>query len=356
MKKIRIGVIGLGGIFNAIHSVGIIKSPDLELVALCDTDEEKLRQTAKKFNIDESRCFINYEDLISCDDVDAVDICTPNDAHFSIAMAAAEAKKPFALEKPITLNKNEADLLYDLTIKNDVKNMICFSYRFKAAARYAKDLIASGFLGDIYHINSQYFQSWAMPNNEVPLIWRLEKAKTGSGALGDLGCHALDLVRFITDKEYLSVVSQTGTIIKKRKFLDGSGEGDVDVDDFCNYMAEMEGSTSATFSITRFAFGRGNYQRLEVYGSKGALVYKLDDNDSGLDTIEVCEGSIAAKSHVFTQINIPAEYNTEQMQCFADILNNCSDELPANVYDGMRNQHVVDAVLQSAEEKRWVNL
>ncbi len=353
MKKIRVGAVGVGGIWNGPHIKGILNSKDLELTAICDINEEKLKAAAEKYGIDEAHCFTKYEDLIACEDVDAIDIATSNDAHFAPALAAAKAKKPYAIEKPITLTSEEADELCKVTTENGVKNMICFSYRFKSAARYIKDLIARGKIGEIYHVQAQYFQAWGVPSFGAPRIWRFDKKMTGSGALGDLGCHALDLVRFITGKDYKSVVAHTGTFVNERKLPNSEEMAPVDVDDFSNYMVEMEDGISGSFQITRYAFGRGNYQRIEIYGSKGSLVYLLDVNGDGKDRVEACSGEIGQESHTFAELSIPEKYDSEQMQSFADIINDCGDGMPATIFDGMVNQHVIDAILSSAETKQW---
>ncbi len=355
-KRIRVGSVGLGSIWSGVHEPGIRRSPDLELVAICDIDEEKLQAAGEKYGIDPAHRFTDYHDLINCPDVDAVDICTSNDAHFMIAMAAVEAGKPYDLEKPITMTAQEADELEAATREKGLPNMICFSYRFKAAARYARDLIAKGRIGDIYHVDMQYFQAWGLPRAECPLVWRYIKDRTGSGALGDLGCHALDLVRFVTGKESCKVVGHTGTYVTERKLEKGEGTGKVDVDDFCNYLVEMEDGISASFQITRFAFGRGNYQRMEIYGSKGAIVYHLDVAGDGVDEIEVCDGDIHADAHVFTKLPVPEQYFSDQMQSFADIVNGKGDGLAANIQDGRLNQHAVDAVLASAEKGCWMEI
>ena len=139
-KVIRVGSVGVGAIWGGVHEPGIAKSPDLTLVAICDIDEKKLEAVGEKYGIPPQYRFTDYRDLVNCDIVDAVDICTSNDAHFKVAMAAVEAGKPFNLEKPITLTAEEADILAKAAQEKNVKNMVCFSYRFKAAARYAKDL------------------------------------------------------------------------------------------------------------------------------------------------------------------------------------------------------------------------
>ncbi|WP_322202060.1 Gfo/Idh/MocA family protein [Acutalibacter intestini] len=355
-KIIRIGSVGLGAIWNGVHLPGIQRSPDLELVAICDIDEKKLNETGDRLGIDPAHRFLDYHDLINCSDVDAVDICTPNDVHFPVAMAAVDAGKAYDVEKPITMTADEADILSKATEEKGLPNMVCFSYRFKAAARFAKDLIARGKIGRVYHVDMQYFQSWGLPRANTPLVWRYVKKRTGSGALGDLGCHALDLVRFVLDKEYTQVVGHTGTYVTQRKLLDGDGMGPVDVDDFCNYMADMEDGVSVSFQITRFAFGRGNYQRMEVYGSEGAIVYSLDATQGVEDEIEVCSGDINAESHAYTKLYIPERYYSDQMQSFADIINGVGDGKAAHIQDGQVNQHVVDAILASAQSGRWVTL
>lgn len=357
-KKIyRVGSVGVGGIWSGVHEPGIRRSPDLELVAICDIDEAKLRAAGEKYGIDAAHRFTDYHDLINCPDVDVVDVCTSNDAHFEIAMAAVKAGKPYDIEKPITLTAQQADALAAATREKDLKNMVCFSYRFKAAARYARDLIAQGKIGKIYHVDMQYFQAWGLPMFNTPLAWRFVKSRTGSGALGDLGCHALDLVRFVLDKDYTRIVGHTGTYVKERPLLpaDGQGTGKVDVDDFCNYMADVDGGVSASFQITRFAYGRGNYQRMEIYGSEGAIVYSLDVTP-GVDEIEVCSGAINAEAHVFSRLPVPNKYFSDQMQSFADILNGVGDGMAATIYDGQKNQHVVDAILKSADSGKWVEL
>lgn len=353
MSCIRVGSVGIGGISRGVHLPGIEKSPDLKLVAVCDINPEALRYAKEKYGIDDAHCFTDYRELIRCPEVDAVDISTPNYVHYEVALAAAKAGKPYAVEKPIVMTGEEADTLARVTEENKVKSMVCFSYRFKASARYAKDIIERGLIGDIYHVDMQYYQAWGLPDFNTPLVWRFEKAYTGSGALGDLGSHALDLVRFVTGKDYKKVVTHAGTFIHTREKTDGSGMGKVDVDDFANYFAEMDGGTAATFRITRFGYGRGNYQTMEIYGSRGAIQYELDHCAPDTDEISVCIGEVNAESHVFSKLPIPQKFKVDQMQSFADIINEKGDGKAATIQDGQYNQHVMDAVLRSAETGVW---
>ncbi|SHO47356.1 Gfo/Idh/MocA family protein [Anaerocolumna xylanovorans] len=353
--KIKIGCVGLGTIACCVHLPQIKECGDFELTAICDIDKERLASVGDEYGIDPSRRYTDYHELIACKDIEAVDICTPNDCHFEIAMEAAQAGKAISLEKPVTLNAEEAKLLADTVIKAGVANMICFSYRYKAAARYARALVRKGEIGNIHHVDFQYFQGWGLEQERVPLVWRFQKSRSGSGALGDLGSHGLDLVRFVTGKEYKSVVSLGKTIVKERELMDGSGNmGSVDVDDYCNYMAEMEEDIAANFLITRLAYGRGNYQRMELYGSKGAIVYKLDEVP-GVDELEICIRDESGEK-IYKSVSIPEEYKKTQMQDFADIVNKKSDGLAAGIADGLINQTVIDKIIQSQEKKVWIEL
>ena len=356
MEIKRIGSIGIGGISRGVHLPGIAESQDLSLTAVCDIRPEALQYARDRYGIDESHLFSDYRQLIACPDVDAVDISTPNNRHFEIAMTAVAAGKPYCLEKPVTLTAEEAAVLADATQRAGLSNMVCFSYRFRPAARYARELVRTGMLGKIYHVDVQYYQSWGLPYRNCKRVWRFDAAQTGSGALGDLGSHALDLARFVTGKEYTKVCAHLNTFTHERPALDGEGMARVDVDDFSNYLAEMEDGIAATFRISRFAFGRGNYQTMEVYGSEGALVYSLDRDGQGCDELTVCSGRVNGLSGRFAPMDIPDRFRVSQMQSYADILLGRADGLSATIADGLANQRAVDAVLESSRTGSWVSI
>ena len=353
--RISVGVVGLGTIAACVHLPGIQLSRDLTLAAVCDVDEKKLKAVGDTYEIPEKYRFTDYRDLIRCKEVAAVDICTPNDCHYQMAMEAVSALKPYAVEKPVTMNHQEAKALLDATEKAGIKSMVCFSYRFKAAARYARELVTSGALGEIHHVNMQYLQSWGRKEADVPLVWRYIKSRSGSGALGDLGCHGLDLVGFVLGRVVEKVVADAGTFVKQRKLEGGTGMGVADVDDYCHYLARLQGNVAASFQVTRFAYGRGNYQRLEVYGERGALVYLLDA-EPGVDELEICIGQPMGSLNVFTKVPVPSYNDADQMQSFANLLLDKGDGLAATIRDGYMNQLVVDAVIESFEGQKWVTL
>lgn len=373
MKKIRMGVIGVGGI-SGVHIKGTLNSPDAELVAICDIDPEVLKVKGDLYGIPENMRFADYHDLIACPEVDAISNCTPNNVHKEIAIAVLKSGKPLASEKPMTLNGAEAAEMYKVAQETKTPHMICFSYRFKAAARYARDLIRSGQLGTIRHVYGQYLQAWG-EFADMPKAWRYTKAITGTGALGDLGSHAMDLVRFMTGAEYEDVVAHFGTFIKERpaasnfhiyynekgqrkfdKIADKLVYEEVDVDDFSHMMCNMNNGSSVTFEITRYGFGRGNYQRFEVYGSKGALVYDLDCEGTQEDRLQVCIGAFNGQTHQFNYVPIPEQYKTDQMQSFFDIINGKGDGMPATAADGYINMLTMDACEESAAQGKWVKI
>ncbi|WP_067621735.1 Gfo/Idh/MocA family protein [Alicyclobacillus acidiphilus] len=346
--KIRMGVVGLGGISN-VHIQGILRSVDAELVAICDTNAQLLQATGDKYGIPAQRRFSEFAELIGADFVDAVSICTPNMLHFPIAMEAVRQKKPFCLEKPIALNAKEAEQLRDACRTANVPNMIGFSYRYKPAVRYARSLVQEGQLGRIYHVYGQYLQSWAKP--DVPMSWRFSKAMSGSGALGDLGSHVIDLTRFIVG-DIKRVTGNAGILVGARRNPGSDTQSTVDVDDYVHFLATIESDISGVFSISRFAYGRGNYQRLEIYGDKGALVYSLEADDS----LEVCIGSVYEQSHQFVEVPIPARFHQDQMQSFFDLVRGVDDGLNATLDDGVFNQKALDAIEESFECGKWIEI
>lgn len=356
MEKIRIGSIGIGNISRGVHLPGIAQSPDMELVAVCDIRPEALKYAQETYGIDDQHCFTDYESLIACEDVDVVDITLPNHLHFPAAMAAVRAGKPYILEKPVTLNAQEAETLAKATAEAGLKNMVCFSYRYQPAARYIRDLIRQGVLGRIFHVDIQYYQAWGLPKFNTARVWRFNKAETGSGALGDLGSHALDLVRFVTGEEVERVIGHLNTFTAMRPSLETGELIPADVDDFSNYMADLTGGIAANFRITRFAYGRGNYQRMEIYGEKGAFVYTLDESGDGVNTLDVCLDPLGSENHQFQRVTIPQRYYAKQMQCFADLYNDKGDGLNATIEDGLINMKAVDQVIRSGECGKWLDI
>ena len=353
-KKHRVGVIGCGGI-SATHIRGIMESPDLEVGALCDILPEKLKEKQILCSAADHMCYGNYIEMLDSGKIDAVSICTPNNMHFEMAMEAVKRSLPYATEKPACGTEAQVAELMKETEKKNLPNMVCFSYRFIPAARYARDIILSGALGKLTHVNADYLQQMGLPGPDgelVPLIWRFIKDIAFSGALGDLGCHLIDMCRFMVGCEFTRISADYDTFVYKRPMPDGGPDGDVTVDDYVNIIGQMEGRIAANLSISRFAYGRENYQRIEVYGEKGGLRYNLEGYIPDFeDRLEINIGNTPMKDTcTWTVVPVPKAYKASQMQSFADILNGCGDGLAADIQDGWKTQRVLDGAIDSAEK------
>ena len=331
---------------------GIMDSPDLEIGALCDILPERIEDKKKLCGASDDMCYSVYTKMLDSGKVDAVSICTPNYLHYEMAMESIKRGIGYAVEKPACNNARDAAVLLEETAKKQIPHMVCFSYRFISAARYARDLVKSGALGRIYHISGEYFQSWGLPNPKTgaltPRVWRFDKEQAITGALGDLGCHMIDLLRFMTGCEFTRIIADYDTFVHKRPMLNGkpdSPECDVTVDDYVDIAGQMEGPIAANLSITRFAYSRSNYQRVEIYGDKGAVRYHLDTGNQ----LEIIGGNLAETSQGWNTVPVPEKYNSNQMQSFADILNGCGDGLAADMNDGWQTQRVIDAAVTAAE-------
>lgn len=347
---VRIGIVGVGGIGYGRHIPDIIASEDGKVVAICDIDEERLKYVGDKLHLDAAHRFVHYTDLIACPDVDAVEICTPNYLHCEIALAAVKAGKPVNVEKPLDVNVEATLALQQALQESKVPNMISFSYRFKSAVRYAKEILDQGMIGEIININAAYMQSGAfIPGRR--LEWRFEKEKAGSGALGDLGSHLIDMAMLLFG-DIKTVSATMGTVVKQRKRLDGEEYADVLVDDYCNFIAEFANGASGLFNITKCAIGHSNTIKFEVFGRDGVISFNLNQPD----TLDVCIGKIDAEGFGIHTVKVPDRYKACQGQTFIDLVKGKETPLLPTIDDGIKCQRVLDAIQRSAEQQRIITL
>lgn len=353
-KQIRVGMVGTGMIFDR-HCRGIAASPDAVVTAICDVRPEVLKKKAAFAGVPESAAFTSYTDMMDSGLIDAVVICTPNDSHVAIAEEAIKRGLPFAMEKPVGVNLEEVVRLNDQVRATKTKNTVLFTYRFKASARFAKDIVDSGVLGKIYHVNTEYYQDYNLRPYSLPTFWRFQKGVAGGGVVYDLGSHVLDLVTFITSLKYESICATTENLISSRPDPETGELREVNTDDYCHILAKFSDGVSGVFAISKCCMGRKNYQRMQIYGSNGVIIYTLTDKNLE-DTIEVCLGQPYVDSYDYTKLDIPQKYHAEQMQAFIDVINDCGDGLTANMEDGLRSQYLVDKVYESAEKHCWVDV
>jgi predicted dehydrogenase len=290
-RTLNIAMVG-HGFMGAAHSQGWRVAPrffDLpahpDMTVLVGRDAERTRAAAEKWGWAETST--DWKATIARDDIDIVDIVTPGDSHVEIAIAALEAGKHVLCEKPLANTVEEAEAMADAAARaaeNGVFAMVGFTYRRVPAATFARNLVASGAVGEIRQVRATYLQDWLV-DPEVPLAWRLQKDLAGSGALGDIGAHAIDLSQFITGQQLTSVSGVVETFVKERPLLaaksglSGSAStdyGQVTVDDVALFTGRFDGGALGSFEATRMSTGRKNALRIEVAGTRGAISFDLE--------------------------------------------------------------------------------
>ncbi|WP_311932502.1 Gfo/Idh/MocA family oxidoreductase, partial [Microbispora sp. H11081] len=256
------------------------------MAALAGRSAEATAQAAEKLGW--AAVETDWRRLLERDDVQVVDICTPGDSHAEIAIAALEAGKHVICEKPLANTVAEAEAMTAAAraaAARGVRSMVAFNYRRVPAVALARRFIEQGRLGEIRHVRAQYLQDWIV-DPEFPLVWRLQKDKAGSGALGDIGAHIIDTAQFIIGRSLTGVSAITETFVKERPLAassaglsagGGGGEmGEVTVDDAALFIGRFEGGALGSFEATRFATGRKNALRIEVNGSAGSLYFDFE--------------------------------------------------------------------------------
>lgn len=307
----------------------------------------------------------DWHRLLIRDDIDVMDIVTPNNTHAEIAIAAATAGKHILCEKPLANSVAQAQAMLDAAEAAGVTHMVCHNYRFAPAVQMAHRLIMEGRLGRIHHIRAQYLQDWLL-DPSAPMTWRMRKEVTGSGALGDIGAHIIDLARFLIG-EFEAVTGSLQTFVAQRPLADEPGTGEVDVDDATAFLARFQNGALGVFEATRFAGGNRNGNRFEVNGERGSLRWNLEDmnvlevyftdDETGLqgfrrinctEAVHPYAGAYWPPGHIIgyehTFINLITEF-------LRGIATGTSPQ--PNFHDGVRNQLVLAAVERSAATGRW---
>ncbi|MEZ4870618.1 MAG: Gfo/Idh/MocA family oxidoreductase [Caldilineaceae bacterium] len=277
--EVGVGMLGYAFMGKA-HSNAMLKIPHMmypppaipKLVGIAGRNEEAVKEAAKRFGY--AHYYTDWREMLANDEIQLFDNGGPNDAHAEPSIAAAQAGKHVLCEKPLGRTAEESKEMWDAVAKTGVKHMVAFNYRFVPAIRQIRKIIESGALGQIYHFRAQYLQEWIMPHYNMPMIWRLQKKVAGSGALGDLGAHIIDLGRYLVG-EINSVSAMTKTFIKERPWGDGT-MGTVDVDDAFVAAVEFANGAIGTLEATRFAGGRKNGNRFEINGEKGSISFNLE--------------------------------------------------------------------------------
>ncbi|GIJ45058.1 oxidoreductase [Virgisporangium aliadipatigenens] len=384
--ELRVGMVGYA-FMGAAHSQAwrtVNRVFDLplraRLTAVCGRDESNVRAAASRLGWE--RAVTDWRELVASDDIDVIDICTPGDSHCEIAIAALAAGKHVICEKPLANTVEEARSMVaaaEAARAGGVRSMCGYNYRRVPAVSYLRQLVAGGRLGTIRHVRAVYLQDWIV-DPEFPLVWRLQKDKAGSGALGDIGAHIVDLTQYVTGQAVTGVSALTETFIKERPLpsassgLSASGgaeTGTVTVDDAALFIARLSGGAVATYEASRFATGRKNGLRVELNGSKGSAVFDLER----LNELEFYDGTGPGAEQGFTRILVTEpdhpyvaawwppghglgyEHSfTHQMRDFVEAVATGKDPEPSFA-DAFQVQRVLDAVERSsASGSGWTDV
>jgi predicted dehydrogenase len=375
-KKLNIGLIGYGFMgrahSNAYRRVNNFFDVEYEpvLKAACARNQESLKPFADQWGYESMES--DWRKLIERDDIDAIDICTPNNLHHDIAVAAAEAGKMILCEKPLAMDGAEGEKMCQAVEKAGVRNTVWYNYRRVPAVTLAKQLIDEGRLGRIFHYRANFLQDWTIAD-DVPQggegTWRLDKAVAGSGVTGDLLAHCIDTAIWLNGS-MVDVTAMTETFVKEREHaLTGKVEP-VGIDDACAFMGHFDNGSLALFESTRYARGHKALYTLEINGEHASIrwdlhdLHRLEYFDHGDDelvrgwrSIHVTDGEMPYMDKWWVP-GLQIGYEHTFVHHVADFLENISNgkDTSPNFREALETQYICDAVLKSAETKQWENV
>ncbi|MET9420170.1 MULTISPECIES: Gfo/Idh/MocA family oxidoreductase [unclassified Streptomyces] len=344
------------------------------LAAIAGRDAAAVRAAAGKHGW--AAAETDWRALVARDDVQLVDVCTPGDSHAEIAIAALEAGKHVLCEKPLANSVAEAEAMVAAAARarrNGQLAMVGFNYRRVPALTYARRLIAEGRIGTLRHVRVTYLQDWLV-DPDFPLTWRLEREHAGSGALGDLGAHIVDLAQYLAGEPLVGVSAQLETFVKERPLLQGASagltasggtrRGPVTVDDAAVFTGRLESGALATFEATRMASGRKNALRLEINGEQGSLAFDLErlnelsfhDHHEPAATAGFRRILVTEAEHPYLEAWWPPGHALGYEHTFAhqardlvEAIASGTDPVPSFA-DGLQVQRVLAAVEESAQK------
>jgi predicted dehydrogenase len=388
MGQLRVGMVG-HAFMGAAHSQAwrtVNRAFDLPLSArmsvVCGRDEARVAAAAGKLGWESHAT--DWREVVARDDIDLIDVCTPGDTHAEIACAALAAGKHVLCEKPLANSVAEAREMASAAAAaqlHGVRSMCGFNYRRVPAVALMRKLVAEGRIGTVRHVRAVYLQDWIV-DPEFPLVWRLRKDVAGSGALGDIGAHIVDLTQFVTGQLITGVSALTETFVRERPLPassaglaatgNGSGThlGEVTVDDAALFLARLDGGAVATYEATRFATGRKNGLRVELNGSLGSVAFDFER----MNELEFYDATLPTDEQGFTRILVtepdhpymsawwPAghligyEHSfTHEVRDLLEAVAGGTDPAPSFA-DALQVQLVLDAVERSAATSAWVSV
>lgn len=379
IRKIGIGMLGYGFMgkahSHAWNDIPIFFWPPPaipRLVVIFGRTKEKVKEAAMRYKFE--RYTTSWREVIKDNEVEIVDNCLPNYMHKEPTIEALENGKHVIVEKPLARNSEEAKEIYETAKKANVKAMVAFNYRFVPAIILARKIIKEGYLGRIYHFRARYLQEWLV-NPNFPLVWRLRKEYAGSGPLGDLGSHIIDLARFLIG-EPKCVMAITKTFIEERPLPENPNKrGKVTVEDAFAAVVEFENGAIGTLEASRYATGRKNFNNFEINGEKGSIEFNLERPNElyvylqdeeikeirGWRTVLVTDREL----HPYMKFYWPPGHVIgwehtflNELYYFLDAVVNDKPIEPygATIEDGYKNMVIIDAIIESAKTGRKIEI
>ena len=372
-KPLNVGLIGCGFMgrthSNAYRKVYSFFKPPYKpvLKAICDVNADKAQAFADAWGYESIET--DWKKLIARSDIDLIDICTPNNTHREIALAAAAAGKMIICEKPLAMNTQEGQEMVAAVDKAGVPNLVSFNYRRVPAVTLAKQLIDQGRLGRIFHYRSVFLQDWTI-SSDLPqggdALWRLDAKVAGSGVTGDLLAHCIDTAIWLNGP-IRQVTAMTETFIKQRKHNISGKVEEVGIDDACAFLARFENGSLATFESTRYARGHKALYTFEINGEKASISWDLHDlhrlgyfdhgDDSvvrGWRSVHITDSDMPYMDKWWVP-GLQIGYEHSFVHQVADFLEGIDKKQPAGptFRDALETQKVCDAVLLSAASGTW---
>lgn len=376
MKELRIGMIGYG-FMGKTHSNAYVQAANFfesehkpVLKALCARNLEKAKPFAENWGYESVES--DWRELLKRDDIDAVDICTPNNLHKTIAIEAAKAGKMILCEKPLAMNAGEGEEMCVAVETAGVANMVWYNYRRVPAVSLAKQIVDSGKLGQIFHYRANFLQDWTI-NADVPqggaATWRLDAEAAGSGVTGDLLAHCIDTALWLNGG-IKDVTAMTETFVKERVHAETGEKQPVKIDDACAFLCHFENGSLGLFESTRYARGHKALYTLEINGEHASIRWDLHDlhrleyfdhsDDSivrGWRSVHVSDGDQPYMDNWWVPgLQIGYEHSfTHQVADFLKSLDT-GEPVHPSFRDALETQKVCDAVLKSGADRSWENI
>jgi predicted dehydrogenase len=377
MRKLNVGIVGYGFMgrahSNAYRQVNRFFDVGGEpvLKAACGRNEAHVREFADRWGWETVE--MDWRRLVERPDVDVIDIASPNNTHFEIALAAAAAGKMVLCEKPLAMNGEQAREMTEAVERAGVANMVWFNYRRVPAIALARQVLDEGRVGRPFHYRAQYLQDWTM-SAALPLggqtLWRLDADVAGAGVTGDLLSHAVDTALWLNGP-ITSVTAMTEIFIKERSVQDAPDTRKaVTIDDACQFMCRFANGSLGLFESTRYARGRKNYNTLELNGDKASLYFDMEDPHR----LQFYDHGDADHLHGWRNIHVSGfdhpymknwwvpgttiGYEHTFTNALADFLKGLESGQPAQptFREGLATQSVLDTILASAKCGAWVEV